>query len=108
MLYELRTYFMHPGRLGAIHERFREHTLALFRRHGIKVIDFWQEADGEELICYLCAFSDRKARDEAFDAFGKDPDWQRTREESEKDGPIVAKIESLFLTRVPYSPAEKE
>ena len=37
MLYELRVYHMHPGRLPAIHKRFSEVTLDLFKDHGIEL-----------------------------------------------------------------------
>lgn len=103
MLYELRIYHMHPGRLPAIHKRFSEVTLGLFRRHGIHVTDFWTDADGGERIYYVCAFEDRAARDKAFEIFGADPDWQNAYEASHADGgPIVERVENYFMTRVEY------
>jgi hypothetical protein len=93
---------MHPGRLPAIHKRFSEVTLDLFKKHGIKVTDFFEDADGNETIYYVCEFADRAARDAAFGAFGADPDWQAAYEASHADGPIVEKVESFFMTRVPY------
>lgn len=103
MLYELRIYHMHPGRLPAIHKRFSVVTLNLFKRHGIKVCDFFEDADGADKIYYICEFADRKQRDEAFAAFGEDPEWKTAFENSHADGgPIVEKIESIFMTRVPY------
>lgn len=103
MLYELRIYHMHPGRLPAIHKRFSLVTLNLFKRHGIKVCDFFENADGAETIYYICEFTDRKHRDEAFEAFGTDPEWVTAYEASIVDGgPIVDKIESIFMNRVPY------
>ena len=103
MLYELRVYHMFPGRLPAIHKRFSEVTLDLFRRHGIKVCDFFEDAEGAETIYYVCAFTDRQARDAAFDAFRDDADWQAAFEASHDDGgPIVERVESFFMKRVPY------
>lgn len=40
MLYELRIYHIHPGKMQAINDRFSNHTLRIFAKHGIKVIDF--------------------------------------------------------------------
>jgi len=103
MLYELRIYHMHPGRLLAIHKRFRDVTLNLFKTHGIKVCDFFEDADGAEKIYYICEFADRKQRDEAFDAFREDPQWKTALQASHDDGgPIVDKVESIFMNRVPY------
>lgn len=103
MLYELRVYHMHPGRLPAIHKRFSAVTMDLFRKHGIHVCDFWTDADGAERIYYMCSFADRAARDAAFDAFGADPEWQQAFAASHADGgPIVERVDSHFMTRVPY------
>jgi hypothetical protein len=103
MLYELRIYYMHPGRLPAINRRFKDNTLELFTRHNIKVCDFFEDADGAEKIYYICAFNDREERDRAFDAFKADPEWQAAYKASHEDGgPIVDRIESFFMNRVPY------
>ncbi|MDW7659533.1 MAG: NIPSNAP family protein [Bacillota bacterium] len=103
MLYELRVYHMYPGRLPAIHKRFSDVTLALFKKHGIKVCDFYEDADGTETIYYICEFVDRQTRDAAFAAFRDDPEWQAAFAASHDDGgPIVERVESFFMKRVPY------
>lgn len=103
MLYELRIYHMHPGRLNAIHKRFSTVTLDLFKKHGIKVCDFYADADGAERIYYVCEFADRAHRDAAFASFGADPLWTAAYAASHEDGgPIVEKVESFFMTRVDY------
>lgn len=103
MLYELRIYHMHPGRLPAIHKRFRDVTLALFSKHGIHVCDFYEDADGAEKIYYVCAFEDRAKRDAAFASFGADPEWQAAYAASHEDGgPIVDRVDSNFMNRVDY------
>ena len=102
MLYELRIYKMHPGRLPAIHQRFKDVTLALFKKHGIRVCDFYEDATGQEAIYYVCEFADMTSRDQAFAAFREDPDWQAAFKASHVDGEIVASVESIFMQRVPY------
>ena len=103
MLYELRIYHTFPGRLPAIHKRFMDVTLDLFKKHGIKVCDFFENADGEETIYYICEFADRPQRDAAFAAFGADPEWKAAYARSHEDGgPIVERVESIFMNRVPY------
>jgi hypothetical protein len=102
MLYELRIYYMHPGRLPAINKRFSDVTLGLFRKHNIHVCDFWQDADGADKIYYICSYANRASRDSAFAAFGEDPAWKTAMKASEEDGPIVVKVENFFMNRVPY------
>lgn len=103
MIYELRTYDIHPGKMKAIHDRFTNHTLHIFAKRGMKVVDFWEDTDpSNNRIYYVMEFKDKETRDQCFEQFGKDPEWLKVKAESEKDGPIVAKVESIFMQRVPY------
>jgi hypothetical protein len=105
-LFELRTYTTHEGRLDALHKRFREHTCALFEKHHMTMLGFWTPTEGPEAdntLVYILAFPNREARDAAFEAFLEDPEWQAAFKASRKDGPIVKKVESRFLTPTDYS-----
>lgn len=93
--------------MGAILARFRDHTMDLFKRHGIDVVGFWTTDIGErsngELV-YIVAWSDLNARDVAWTAFRNDADWTAARAESERDGPIVAQVDVKILDPVDFSP----
>jgi hypothetical protein len=106
--FELRTYTSPPGKLEALHARFREHTNALFRKHGMTIVGFWVPSEADKgaanTLVYLLAFPDKAARDKAWDAFRADPEWNAVRAASEADGKIVEKVESLLLTATDYSP----
>lgn len=106
-LFEQRIYITHPGKLQALHERFRSHTNRLFQKHGMELVGYWTPIEGDETqntLIYLLAYSDREAREKSWQAFRDDPEWQKVYEESHKDGPIVLKVESKFLTPTDYSP----
>lgn len=102
MIYELRIYRMHPGRMDAIVERFRDHTLGLFPRHGIRVADFWLDAEGREALYYVCEFDSPEAKAEAWARFAADPDWIRERARSEESGAIVESVESYVMERAAF------
>lgn len=106
-VFEMRTYYTHPGRLDALNKRFREHTCKLFQKHGMELVGFWTpQADQkghEDTLVYLLAFPSREAADKAWKDFGADPEWKAAREASEKDGPIVKKVDRLFLDPTDYS-----
>ena len=106
-VFEMRTYYTHPGRLDALNKRFREHTCALFKKHGIELIGFWtpqDEKDGKaDTLVYLLAYPSRDAAKESWKGFGADPEWKAAREASEKDGPIVKKVVSVYLDPTDYS-----
>jgi hypothetical protein len=106
-VFELRTYHTHPGRLDALHARFRDHTCGLFKKHGMELVGFWtpqadQKGKGETLV-YLLAFPSREAAAASWQAFRDDPEWTAAKDASEKDGPIVKVVESVFLDPTDYS-----
>lgn len=106
-VFELRTYTTHPGKLDALHKRFRDHTCDLFKKHDMEMIGYWtpvEEPESENTLIYILAFPSRDARNKAFDAFRDDPAWQKAFKESRADGPIVQKVESKFITPTDYSP----
>jgi hypothetical protein len=108
-LFELRIYTTHPGRLDALNRRFRDHTNRLFQKHGMELVAYWTPVEGEEAqntLIYVLAYPDREARENSWKAFREDPEWKRVVEESQKDGPIVEKVESKFLTPTDYSPIQ--
>jgi hypothetical protein len=107
--FELRIYTAPPGKLEALHRRFREHTNRLFQKHGMELVAYWTPVDGEEsknTLIYVLAYPDRASRDKSWDAFRNDPDWKLAKEESEKNGPLVEKVESKFLAPTDYSPVQ--
>ena len=106
-VFELRTYTTLPGRLDALHKRFREHTNAIFVKHGMSLIGYWTPMEGPtagNTLVYILAYPSMAAREASWKAFREDPDWQKARAESEADGKIVEKVESVFLSPTDYSP----
>jgi hypothetical protein len=107
-VFELRTYHAAPGKMAALHARFRDHTTALFKKHGMTVIGYWSPLDpkqAEERLVYLLAFPSKEAAEQSWKAFREDPEWKKVREESEKDGRLLARPpESLYLSPTDYSP----
>jgi hypothetical protein len=106
-LFEMRTYHAAPGKLEALHARFRNHTMRLFEKHGMTNIGYWVpvENNNEQILVYVLAFPDRAARDASWKAFGNDPDWKKAAADSEKEGKLVTKVDQRFLVATNYSPA---
>jgi ureidoglycolate hydrolase len=104
--FELRTYTTHPGRLDALHARFADHTIPLFERHGMTNIGYFVPQDAplaENTLVYVLAHDSREAAKASWAAFVADPDWQKVYEASRSDGPIVNKLESVFMDATDYS-----
>jgi hypothetical protein len=106
-VFELRTYTAAPGKLEELHARFRAHTMRIFERHGMTNIGYWTPQDSalaDNTIIYVLAHESRDAAKKSWAAFGADPEWQRVKAASEAQGPIVSKVESMFLDATDYSP----
>jgi NIPSNAP len=109
-VYELRTYTTEPGRFPALQARFRDHTVKLFEKHGMKNVVYLTPIDGEgksvdNKLVYLLAHKSQAAAKASFDSFRQDPAWQAARDASEKEGKILAiPPESQFYVPTDYSP----
>ena len=107
-VYELRTYTASPGKLDALNARFRDHTVALFKKHGMEVVGFWEPLDKEagagEKLVYILAHQSRAAAEASWKAFRADPEWVQVKADSEVGGALTTKIESVFLAGTDYSP----
>jgi len=106
-VYELRIYHTFEGKLDDLLRRFREHTMQLFEKHGIKNVAYWTPTDeplkGKTLV-YILAHPSRDAATANWKAFRDDPEWQSVRDKSEANGKLVEKIDSTFLALTDFSP----
>lgn len=103
-VYELRMYHVHEGKLDALKARFGDHTDALFKRHNMKSIGYWVPEDaGQNLFVYILEHPSRDEAKKNWDAFHDDPEWQKVKAESEKNGPLVDKIDNYFMNPTAYS-----
>ncbi len=105
MFDELRIYTTIPGRLPNLLARFRDHTLRIWEKHGIRQAGFWTTLVGPDNndLTYMLAWESLAEREMKWGAFMSDPDWISARAESEKDGPINARVASSFLTPTAFS-----
>ncbi|MCE9612042.1 MAG: NIPSNAP family protein [Chthoniobacter sp.] len=111
-VFELRTYTTTPGNLPLLHARFRDHTLALFQKHGMTNLWYWQLAknqpDADHTLIYLLAHASTDAAKASFAAFRADPDWIAAKAASEEKGggslTVPDGVKSVFLKATDYSP----
>jgi len=105
-VFELRTYYCHPGRLEALNKRFRDHTNKLFVKHGMQLVGYWIPIDKPDILTYVLAYPSRAAAAKSWADFRADPDWNAARTASEADGPIVLKVDSVYMSPTDYSPVK--
>ena len=113
-VFELREYIASTNNLGALDARFRDHTIGLFKKHGMENIAYWHlmtgQKDSERKLIYLLAHKSEEAGKASFAAFRQDPDWVKAKDESEKKagGSLteggMAGVKSTYMKATDYSP----
>lgn len=107
LVYELRTYTTNEGKLDDLHARFADHTNALFVRHNMTLVGYWTPLEGDEAantLVYIIGHESRDAAKANWKGFISDPEWKAAYAASREDGPLVNKVESVFLSPTDYSP----
>ncbi|MFO0937212.1 MAG: NIPSNAP family protein [Gemmataceae bacterium] len=107
-IFELRTIVPNPGKMGALHARFKDHVMKLYEKHGATNLGYFVPADGKtEKIFYVLAFKDLESRNQTMDRFAADPVWKKVAAESEKNGALVKDVNYVLTIATPYSPIWK-
>jgi hypothetical protein len=105
-VYELRTYTSYEGKLDALKARFRDHTNRIFNKHGMESLGYWVPQDGERsknTLIYILVHPSREAATRHWAEFLADPEWQKVAAETEANGKIVEKVESVFMEPTEFS-----
>jgi NIPSNAP protein len=105
-VFELRTYTCNEGKLPDLLKRFREHTIEIFNRHGMESVGYWIPQDPEKsktTLIYIISHASREAATKNWKDFGDDPEWKKVNAESNANGRIVAKIDSVFMDPADFS-----
>jgi hypothetical protein len=103
-VFELRTYTSPDGKLPNLQARFRDHTMRIFQKHGMSNVGYWVPQDTPNTLVYIISHASREQAKQNWAAFQKDPEWQKVAQESQVDGKIVARVESVFMNAADYSP----
>lgn len=106
-VFELRTYTAPEGKLSDLHKRFRDHTTRIFQKHGMTNVIYLSPTDAplsQNTLIYLLSHQSREAAKKSWADFAADPEWKKVSAESQVNGRIVEKVESVFLQPTDYSP----
>ena len=106
-VFELRTYTAPDGKLGDLHTRFRDHTMRIFNKHGMKSVIYLSPQDAPDsanTLIYLLEHPSREAAKKAWADFQADPEWVKVAADSQVNGRIVSKVVSVFADPTDYSP----
>lgn len=96
--FEMRTYTVHEGKMPDLIQRFQNHTRTLFAKHGIEsVAYFLSETQPEQQLTFILGYPSAADRDIRWGNFANDPEWKAVAKASEVNGPIVQKVDQVFM-----------
>lgn len=103
--FEMRTYHCYPGKRADLIKRFQDHTVMLFKRHNIENMAYFLPADtANNSLVFILGYPSAQSHDSLWNSFANDPDWVKAKTASEANGPLVEKVDQLFLRTLPFSP----
>ena len=103
-VFEVRTYTTAEGKLQDLHKRFREHTMRIFKKHGMESVIYLAPQDAplkDNTLIYVISHANRDQAKKNWAEFGADPEWQKVAAES---GVGRVKVDSVFADATDYSP----
>jgi hypothetical protein len=106
-VFELRTYTTAEGKQQALSDRFRDHTMALFKKHNMESIGYFIPQDDpakQNQLVYLIAHKDRDESKKNWAGFLADPEWRKVTAETEANGRLIAGMTTVYLDPTSYSP----
>ena len=105
-VYELRTYTAADGKLDALKARFKDHTIRIFKKHGMESIGYWVPEDpalSKNTLIYILKHPSREDGEKHWMDFQNDPEWKKVSAESEANGKLVLKVERVWLDPTEFS-----
>jgi NIPSNAP len=103
-VFEVRTYTTGEGKLDALHKRFRDHTIRIFKKHGMESVIYLAPQDApikDNTLIYIISHANRDQAKKNWADFQADPEWQKVAAES---GVGRVQINSVYADATDYSP----
>lgn len=106
-VFDLRVYSVAPGKLGAFRNRWRDHAVSIYERHGLHTIGWWvsnkQDAAGHDQFVCLLAGGSVEAIQKSIAAFHNDANWLQVEKETEAKGKLRTGVTAYKLTPADFS-----
>jgi len=104
-VFELRIYKAAEGKLGKLDARFRDHTIRIFEKHGMKSVAYWHptdEPDSKDTLIYIIKHDDREAAKKSWKNFLADPEWKKAAKASGV-GRLAKPPKATYMRSTDYS-----
>lgn len=103
--FDLRLYARAPGKEQAFRDRWRDHAIRIYERHGMKNRGWWEAVDAEHpgVMATLFAHESFEAIAASIGAFHQDEEWIRIEKETEAGGKLRTSVTTYKLVPVDFS-----
>jgi len=104
-VFELRIYQAAEGKLGKLDARFRDHTIKLFEKHGMRNLAYWHPTDepiSKDHLYYIIHHKSRDAAKASWQGFIADPEWKKAAAASGV-GRLAKPPISIYMKSTDYS-----
>lgn len=96
--FEMRIYTASEGKMPDLIKRFQDHTLKIFKKNGIESVAFFlSEENPDKTLTFIIGYPDAASRDVIWNKFANSAEWQTVFKASEANGPLVQKVEQVFM-----------
>ena len=106
--FELRIYSISPGKLAAFRNRWRDHSIPIYRRHHLDCLGWWvaatPDSNGQDRFVCLMAGESVASIQASITAFHQDPEWIGIEKETEAQGPLRSDLTIHRWTPTSFSP----
>ncbi|MBA4300644.1 MAG: NIPSNAP family protein [Cyclobacterium sp.] len=96
--FEMRIYTASEGKMPDLIARFQNHTLKILKKNGIEnVAYFISEENPDKTLTFIIGYPDAASRDVLWNKFANSAEWQTVFKASEANGPLVQKVDQVFM-----------
>lgn len=104
-VFDLRLYARVPDKEAAFRDRWRDHAIRIYERHGMDNLGWWEATDTEhaDVMATLFAHESLDAINATIGAFHRDEEWIRIEKETEAGGKLRSSVTAYKLTPTDFS-----
>ncbi len=104
-IFDLRLYTCTPGKETAFRDRWRDHVVRLYQRHGMENLGWWTTTDREHPRVFVSLFAHKSLADinAAIAAYHSDPEWIAIEKATETEGKFRSGVVAYKLSPASFS-----
>lgn len=108
--FDVRIYSVLPGKLEAFRDRWRDHAVPIYERHGLHSLGWWvaetKDSEGHDQFVCLLVGESLPSIQQSISDFHQDAEWVRVEKETEAHGKLRSGVVAYRLSPTTFSPIQ--